>query len=338
VDYDSGGSVAKRAAIWQNVVSRVAALPGVEAAGISDNLPMSRNRGWGISAKGEEQRQQAPSVGVFVYIISPGYLESMGMRLLRGRDITWDDLVTNQKVVIINQTVAQRLWPGRDPIGRIAITGDTDVRVIGVIADVRESGAEDNTGNQEYLPATAQFGPDGANLVVRAKLSPSALASSVMSVLRQINPGQPATEFKPIQSLVDHATSPRRFFTLLVGIFAGLGLMLAALGIYGVIAYSVARRTQEIGIRMALGASRGRVQRSVLARTMILVAIGLVAGSALSFGVSRAIASLLFGTEPNDALTYAAMVTLLIFVALVAGYWPARRASRVDPMIALRAN
>ena len=338
VDYDSGGNAAKQAAIWQNVVSRVSSLPGVEAAGISDNLPMSRNRGWGIAAKGEEQRPDSPHMGVFVYIVSPGYLKAMGMHLLRGRDIAWQDLATNQNVVIINQTVARKLWPGRDPIGRMANTGGADVRVIGEIADVRESGAEDNSGTQEYLPATKQFGPEGANLVVRSTLPPSALASSVMATLRKINPGQPATEFKPVQALVDHATSPRRFFTLLVGIFAALGLTLAALGIYGVIAYTVTRRTQEIGIRMALGASRGRVQRSVLLRTMSLVAIGLFAGSAASFVVSRTIASLLFGTRPNDVPTYAGMVLLLLSVALLAGYLPARRASRIDPMIALRNN
>jgi predicted permease len=338
VDVDSGGNAAKQAAMWQNVVSRIAALPGVEAAGISDNLPMSRNRGWGISARGEAQRPDSPHIGVFVYIISPGYLKAMGMRLVKGRDVTWDDLANNRNVVIINQAVARQLWPGRDPVGRMANTGGVDARVIGVIEDVRQSGAEDSTGTQEYLPATKQFGPEGVNLVIRSKLPPSALAMTVMSVLRQINPGQPATEFKPIQALVDHATSPRRFLTLLVSIFAALGLTLAALGIYGVIAYSVTRRKQEIGIRMALGASRGRVQRSVLFRTMGLVAVGLVMGSAISFGVSRAIASLLFGTQPNDAVTYAGMAVVLLGVALLAGYLPARRASRIDPIIALRTN
>ena len=141
-----------------------------------------------------------------------------------------------------------------------------------------------------------------------------------------------------MQQLVDHAMSPRRFFVLLVGIFAGLGLLLASLGIYGVIAYSVTQRTQEIGIRMALGASRGRVQRGVLGKTLGLVLIGLVVGTVGSLVATRMITSLLFGTEATDPLTYAGMIVLLMAVALVAGYLPARRASRIDPLVALRTN
>jgi hypothetical protein len=150
--------------------------------------------------------------------VSPGYLKAMGMRLLQGRDISWHDLAENRNVVIINETVARRLWAGQSPIGRTAIAGGADTQVIGVIADVRESSAEANGGAQMYLPATRQFGPEGAFLVVRSKLPPTALARSVMIMLRRINPGQPATEFKSIQRLVDRATSPRRFFVLLVGI------------------------------------------------------------------------------------------------------------------------
>ncbi len=264
VDYDDGGNAAKRAAIWQEVTSRSLMIPGVESAGISDNLPMSRNRSWGIAAKGEQKRDALSYVPVFVYIVSPGYLKAMRMRLIEGRDLNWDDVSNNRVVVIINQTVARKLWPGQDPIGRTAVAGGMDTEVIGVIADVRESGAEDNAGAQMYRPATKQFGPEGANLVVRSKLPPTALATSVMHTLREINPGQPATEFKPIQGLVDHATSPRRFFVLLVGTFACLGLLLASLGIYGVISYSVTRQTQEIGIRMALGATQAWVQFDVI--------------------------------------------------------------------------
>ena len=338
VDYDSGGSAAKQAAIWQEVVERASMLPGVEAAGISDNLPMSRNRGWGIAAKGEEQRPNSGFIGIFVYVVSPGYLKAMGMRLLEGRDISWEDLSNNRSVVIINENVARKLWPGRDPVGRAVLIGGTEAQVIGVIADVRESGAENNAGAQAYLPATKQFGPEGAYLVVRSKLPPAPLATSLMSTLRQINPAQPATEFKPIQGLVDRATSPRRFFVLLVGTFACLGLLLASLGIYGVISYSVTRQTQEIGIRMALGATETRVQLEVIWKTLRLALIGIAVGVIASLAVARLIASLLFRTASTDPLTFVGMVVLLGAVALLAGYLPARRASTIDPMVALRTN
>ena len=332
VDYDDGGNAAKRAALWQEVVDRSSMIPGVEAAGISDNLPMSRNRSWGIAPKGEQTR----NIGVFVYIVSPGYLKAMGMRLLEGRDLRWADLSDNRNVVIINQTVARKLWPGQSPVGRTAVAGGADAQVIGVIADVRESSAEDNAGAQMYLPASRQFGPEGAYLVTRSKLPTAALATTVMRTLREINPGQPTTEFKPIQGLVDHATSPRRFFVLLVGIFAGLGLLLASLGIYGVISYSVSRQTQEIGIRMALGATGTRVQLDVIGKTLRLALVGISVGVFASLAVARLIASLLFQTTPTDPVTFVLMAFLLCAVAAVAGYIPARRAAKIDPMVALR--
>lgn len=189
-----------------------------------------------------------------------------------------------------------------------------------------------------YLPATKQFGPEGTNLVVRSKLPPTALASSVMATLRQINPGQPATEFKPVQVLVDRATSPRRFFVLLIGTFACLGLILASLGIYGVISYSVTRQKQGIGIRMALGATPTQVQLEVIRKTLRLALIGITLGIVASFLVARLIASLLFQTAPTDPLTFLGMMVLLGVVALLAGYLPARRASQIDPMAALRTD
>jgi ABC-type antimicrobial peptide transport system permease subunit len=214
-----------------------------------------------------------------------------------------------------------------------------DARVIGVVADVHESSVEGKPGWQMYLSGVSpQFGPDGAQLVVRTRLPPETLASSVMSAIRQVNPGQPATEFRPIQLLVDHAVSPRRFFVLLVAIFAGLGLILASLGIYGVISYSVTQRTQEIGIRMALGATQGRVQMAVIGKTLLLALIGIATGTVASFAISSLIASLLFGTRATDQATFLSMILLLLLVALLAGYIPARRASRINPMIALRSN
>lgn len=336
VDYDDSGSAAKRSAIWQNILQRIKALPGVETAGFTDNVPLSRNRGWGIAAKGDTSRD-AQSHGAFVYVISPGYLGALGMRMVRGRDISWNDNSKDQAVVILNETAANALWPGQDPIGRIAVVGGADARVIGVVADLRESSVEETAGWQMYVSAAApQYGPEGAQLVVRTKLPPALLASSITRTLRDINPNQPATEFRPIQLLVDHAVSPRRFFVLLVVSFAIFGAVLAALGIYGVISYSVTQQTKEIGIRMALGASTSRVQLSVILKTMRLTLIGLFAGVLASFVAARAIAALLFGTTPTDPITFVSVVLLLGTVALFAGYLPARRASRIDPMIALR--
>jgi ABC-type antimicrobial peptide transport system permease subunit len=202
---------------------------------------------------------------------------------------------------------------------------------------VHEENVDGDVGWQIYYPAT-QASPSGAQLVIRTTLPPATLSTSVLRTLRDLNPKQPIAEFRPIQSLVDHANSPRRFFMLLVVAFATLGLVLAALGIYGVISYSVTRQTQEIGIRMALGASAGLVERQVLVSTLRLALIGVFLGAAASLVTARLISSLLFATSPWDAATYTAMALVLLVVATLSGYIPARRAAHISPMVALRAN
>lgn len=336
IEYEYGNSPLKLAAVLHEIIRRVEAIPGIETAGITDSLPLDWNRSWGIQAKGVDYRK-GDLPGTFVYMVTPGYLGAMGMRLRAGRDIDWQDNFGSEPVAVINQTVARRLWPGQDAVGRIALVNGKDTRVIGVISDVRESSAETQAGWQMYLPSM-QWRPEGAELVIRTKLPPDVLASNVMSTLRSISPGQPATEFRPIQQLVDHAVSPRRFFVLLVGTFAALGLILASLGIYGVISYSVTRQTQEIGIRMALGATQARVQLGVIVKTLRLALLGIFVGIIASLAVAKGISSLLFGTQPTDPATFLGMVLLLCGVAFIAGYIPARRASRIDPMIALRGN
>jgi ABC-type antimicrobial peptide transport system permease subunit len=169
-------------------------------------------------------------------------------------------------------------------------------------------------------------------------LPPAVLAPSVLRALRELNPNQSAAEFRPIRTIVEHAVSPRRFFMLLVAVFAGLGLLLAMLGIYGVISYSVTRQKQEIGVRMALGASLGRVQKDVLFGTLKLTLTGIALGTTASLVSARLIASLLFSTSPWDAITYGSMMLALVAVALISGYLPARRASRINPVIALRGD
>jgi predicted permease len=328
----------KRGAVDRDILHRIQTIPGVQTAGITDSLPMSRNRSWWIAAKGKHyEPNELP--GTFVYVVSPGYLNAIGMRLVKGRDITWEDNDSKQAVVIINETVARYLWPNEDPIDRIAVVAGADARVIGVIADVRETTAEAKSGWQMYVSIAApQFGPNDPQLVIRSSLPAETLQPTILAALRQLNPGQPAADLKPIQLIVDHASSPRRFFVYLVGIFAALGLTLAALGIYGVISYSVTQRTQEIGIRMALGATQRTVQLGIIGQTLRMAALGIAVGAIASLAVSSLIASLLFGTAPTDPATFAIIFMLLAAVALVAGYIPARRASRINPMVALRNN
>jgi predicted permease len=337
IDYDDGRSPAKRSMIFQQILSHIEAIPGVEAAGMADYLPPGQNRNWGpLTPKGKTYRPgELPSP--LVYVVTPGFFRAMGMSLVAGRDFSWEDGPTSQWVVIINEAAARALWPERNAVGQIVVAGGRDRLVIGVVADVRETSVEGAPGWQAYYPAT-QTGPDDAELVVRTKLPPATLAASVLRTLRQLNPNQPAAEFEPLQEIVDHAVSPRRFFMLLVTSFGAFGLILASLGIYGVISYAVTRRTQEIGIRMALGASPSSVQLMVIRATLRLALGGIALGVLVSLAVARLIASLLFGITPADLVTFAATVLVLTSVALAAGYLPARRAARIEPMSALRAN
>jgi predicted lysophospholipase L1 biosynthesis ABC-type transport system permease subunit len=233
--------------------------------------------------------------------------------------------------------MARRFWPGEDPVNKILMRGDEQDRVVGVVDDVHEESVESSLGAQVYYPCTQQ-GPSRAQLVVRSSLVPSVLAPTILRALRELNPSQSASEFRPIRTIVDRAVSPRRFFMLLVAAFAGLGLLLATLGIYGVISYSVTRQRPEIGVRMALGATAGRVQRQVLGNTLRLALAGIGVGTLIAFIVARAIASLLFATSPWDFPSYVGMALALLLVAVVSGYIPARRASSINPMEALRNN
>jgi predicted permease len=334
VDYDLGGDRQRLGPVVQETLRGIQSIPGVESAGITDMLPLGRNRSWGLRAKGLTYPKDQSNSAI-VRIITPGLLSAMGIRLQQGRDFTWNDTGKGDPVVIINQTAARHYWQGEDPARRPALINGKEHRVIGVVADVREHGLEDKVGPEMYLPVT-QSSPEGAELVIRTSLPPAAIASTVLARLRAINPAQPAAELRPLQHIVDKSVSPRRFFVLLVSCFGALGLILASLGIYGVISYSVTRQTQEIGIRMALGATAPQVQAGVIGKALKLAGMGVVAGAIGSVAAARWIEALLFGTKPTDPWTFLVIVLLLVTVALLAGYLPARRASRIDPMAALR--
>jgi len=341
VDYDDSApsyeaSVAKRSEIFQQVLARVSALPGVEAAGMADYLPLGPNREWDTPVPKGKIFAPGQLPDPLVYVITPGFIRAMGIRL-QGRDFTWADGPHSQRVVMINASAARVYWPGEDAVGKILMRDQEEDIVVGVVDDVHEETVESGAGSQIYYPATQQT-PNDAQLVIRTSLPPAALAAPVLRALRELNPKQPAAEFRPIRTIVDRAVSPRRFFILLVAAFATLGLLLAALGIYGVISYSVTQRTQEIGIRMALGATTGHVQLGVIVRTLRLTLIGIATGIVASLVVARAIAALLFNTTATDPITFAAVVLMLATVALFAGYLPARRASHIHPMVALRNN
>jgi predicted permease len=341
IDYDDTAptnevAATKRGVIFEQVISRVSALPGVEAAGMSDYLPLGPNRSWDSPEPKGKTFAPGELPEPLVYVITPGFMRAMGIRL-QGRDFTWSDGPHSETVVMINASAARLYWPGEDPVNKILMRGKEEDRVVGVVDDVHEETVEGGTGAQIYYPAMQQ-GPSGAQLVVRSRVDPAALGKIVLQTLRDLNPKQPAAEFRPIRTIVDRASSPRRFFMLLVAAFAGLGLLLAALGIYGVISYTVTRQKQEIGVRMALGASTSRVQRGVLFTTLRLALWGIAVGTVGSLVCARLIAALLFNTSPWDVLTYTGMVVALVAVALLSGYLPARRASQINPMIALRSD
>jgi predicted permease len=326
----------QRNAYFNEALARVLAIPGVESAGLSDSLPLGHNRTWWAGVQG---RVYTPSdlPLAFVRIASDGYVTAMGIPLREGRDFTPADSPGSRKVVIVNETLARRNWPNQDPIGQV-IQQDGGRTVVGVVGDVRHLALEENSGSEMYIPIRQTNDYGAVDLVVRSSLSDAEIDSRLREALRPIAPNLSMSTMRTIQSLVDRSVSPRRFVVILLGGFAGFALILATLGIYAVISYSVSQRTQEIGIRMALGASAEKVQAGILWHTLRLAAIGTAIGVVASWVLSGAVRSLLFGVKSADPATFAAMLVILTLVAAAAGYLPARRASRIDPVIAMRCD
>jgi predicted permease len=327
----------RRYAYFTEALHAVRERHGIEAVGLSDSLPLGRNRTWGVSAKGKIYKKGEYDSG-FVRVVSDGYLQAMGIPLKAGRDFKESDTDDSLPVIIVNETLAKELWPGEDPLGKIMRADRPERTVVGVVGDVHHLALERKSGGEFYLPIRQTNDYPSVDLVVRSSLSSGELAATVRYALKPIAPELPITDIRPVQSLVDRAASPRRFVVTLLGGFALFALLLASMGIYAVISYSVNQRRLEIGIRMALGASPADVRSMVLRETMRLAALGLALGLAGALAISRLATSLLYGVTATDPPTFAAMVVTLAGVAALAGCLPALRAARIEPTSALRAS
>jgi predicted permease len=339
VDPDSRYATAEqRNAYVDEVLRRVREIPGVDAAGITDALPLGRNRTWGARAKGVTyERGRAPIA--FVRVVSDGYPAALGIPLRAGRDIAPGDTPGSDPVIVINDTMARTLWPGQDPIGKVILNACApERRVVGVVGDVRHLALEQTSGNEMYLPMRQCGDTPSYDLVVRSTLAPGPLARAVREALKPLAPNLAGNDFRTLQQIVDKSVSPRRFTVLLLAAFAFFALVLASLGIYALISYSVNQRTQEIGIRMALGATAFDIQRQVVRQTLWLTAVGAALGAGVSWTLARGLEGLLFEVTPGDPRTFFGILLVLAMVAAIAGYLPARRASGIDPMTALRSE
>jgi predicted permease len=333
-----------RVGFFESIRTQVEELDGVRAAGFVRVLPLAGeigDAGMIIDGKpipaGEQGRQADWQV------VTPGYFEAMQMRLVGGRFFHATDTPDGQLVMAINETLADQYFPGEDPIGqRARVFGGTEwLTIVGVIGDTRHNGLTNPVKRKWFVPhaqfaASAGATPRGMTLVVRSSGDPRAILAPVGRVVHQENTNIPLTAVATLDDVMSEAVQGQRFTTTLMGVFAGLALILAAVGIYGVIAYTVSQRTQEIGIRVALGADRVRIGALVLKQGMLPALIGIGLGLVAAGLLSRSLASLLYGIKPLDPVTFAVIPVLLLLVALVAIVIPARKATRVDPMTAIR--
>jgi putative ABC transport system permease protein len=333
---------AKRIEFYQELTKRVQSLPGVVSAGVITPLPLAG----GFDSTGIEVEHQVTQPGhapmVDRYIMTPGYLQALSIRLERGRVLEEQDVANAPLVMLVSESLAARFWPNQDPIGkRIKLPwnpGREDEpwrTVVGVVRDVKHYGPDKPGAVALYLPH-AQYPVSFMTLVARTSGDPAAMMATVRKTVQGLDADQVPTDALTMEEVAVNSIQTRRFPMFMLGGFAALALILAAVGIYGVMSYVVAQRTHEIGIRMALGARTGSVLRLIVGNALWLVALGILLGAAGAFGLTRLMKSLLFGVVPTDVLTFFAVCLCLVVVALVASYLPARRATKVDPLMALR--
>jgi putative ABC transport system permease protein len=333
----------KPRAFYQELLERISRLPGVESAGAVSILPLGTN----FDTAGAEPEGFLHDPGKMPYperyVVTPGYLRTLGIRLVRGRFFADADNQSAPLVVLVSNTAAQRWWPNQDPIGRhVKMPGLEDRpqpwrTVVGVVADVKQASLDAPTTAQVYLPH-AQYSLGYLTLVVRTKSDPLNLADEVRRQVMKGDPEQAVSNIASMEQVLSDSIASRRFSAALLGSLAVLGLVLASVGVYGVISYGVSQRTREIGIRMALGAGQGEVLSLVVGQGMKLLLLGIAAGTFAAWLLTPVMSGLLFAIRPSDPLTFASSALFLALVAVLACYIPARRAAKVDPMVALRSE
>jgi putative ABC transport system permease protein len=340
--YDEPG---KRNAFYQNVLQKVENIPGVASAGYTTAIPLTWKGGTsGVFPEGTREPIPGVTYDAIHRQVSANYLQTMSIPLRQGRYFTAQDNEQSMPVVIVNETMAREYWPDGDAVGRRFklgdATDDTPWRtIVGVVGDVRQMGIDVPVKSEMYLPygqvpPYAFYSP--RDLVLRTNGDPMSLTGAVRQAVRAVDPDQPISNVQTMAEVLGTETSQRRLGMILLTAFAVLALLLASLGIYGVLAYFVAQHRNEIGVRLALGATPANILLFVLQKGMKLTLLGVAIGLAASFALTRLMTSLLFGVNAVDPLTFAAVPVLLAAVAFLACWIPARRAARVDPVVALR--
>ncbi|HKV76534.1 MAG TPA: ABC transporter permease [Candidatus Sulfotelmatobacter sp.] len=322
----------------RNMDEHVSAVPGVVAAGAVAHLPFQGDAGRGFVVEGRPDPGPQNMPGAAYSVVCPNYFRTLGVPTLEGREFTHQDSIGAPGVIVINQAMAHTYWPNENPVGRaIRLGGPNGPRltVVGVVKDVHNWGLDENVHPQFFRPYP-QAGWPVMSVVVRTKGAPASYAPAIKAALAEVEPERPVSQVALMQDVVNGSVGSRRFPTFLLGGFAALALALAAVGIIGVVSYSVTQRTREIGIRMALGAGRTDVLKLILSGSMVWVAVGIALGIMASLGLTRLLGTLLYGVKPGNPLVLGSVSFVLTAVALLASYIPARRAVKVDPMVALR--
>ena len=325
-------------AFFERLVERTSALPGVVAAGLSQSLPIQDDFLVGFNIQGRPPVPPAESKSTNYYAVTPDYFTAMGIPLLRGRLFTEHDNKNARPVALINETMANQYFPDEDPIGKsIHVThGEEKFReIVGIVGDVKQYGLAQPSPLQTYEPYF-QMPFSGATMVVRTEGNPATLSGAIRSEVLAIDNEQPVSRIRTLDQILSGSVQQERFLMLLLGVFAAVAMVLAAVGLYGVMNYAVTQRTHELGIRMALGASAGDVLKLIVGHGMMLALIGVAIGLAGAFALTRLMDTMLFSISTTDPLTFAGISVLLTGVALVACLAPARRAVKVDPIRALR--